>query len=381
MNLILFDGPEWTTLQPLTLTRSVADIRIGILTLYERWELLLNSHLSIKTQKFLTAKYSLIEKEYNLFINSAFFPNDELIDKINSLCIGDAILQNNQIVAFYSNNINDSIKNRIYLQANLLHFIYPWDLFTNNKEALDFDFKLLTKNKISQEINKSNQVIGNVENIFLEQGAEVNCCFLNTNSGPIYIGKNAEVMEGSMIRGGLSLGENSKLNLGTKIYGSTSIGPNCKIGGEINNSIFFGYSNKAHDGFLGNSVIGQWCNLGANTNNSNLKNNYSNIKMWSIYENQFIETEHQFCGLIMGDHSKSAISTKFNTGTTVGVFANIFNNGFCDKYIPSFSWEGDSRQKFNLTKAFAIASKVMNRRNIELNEVDKEILKYISENF
>jgi UDP-N-acetylglucosamine diphosphorylase/glucosamine-1-phosphate N-acetyltransferase len=246
-----------------------------------------------------------------------------------------------------------------------------------NEEAINRDFAMLTKGRKSKPIGKSNQIIGKGK-IFLEEGVKMECAFLNASDGPIYIGKNAEVMEGSMIRGPFALGESSTLKMGTKIYGGTTIGPHCKVGGEVSNSVFFGYSNKAHDGFIGNSVIGEWCNLGANTNNSNLKNNYSKVKVWNYYKKDYVDSGLTFCGLMMGDHSKSSISSMFNTGTVVGVSANIFGSGFPPKMIPSFAWGGSNGfTTFRMKDALELAQRVMERRHIKLTKVDAVILKAI----
>ena len=377
MNLVFFDGIEWNSLLPLTYTRPVSELRMGILSFSERWCLLLKTQSSNLTVDYLQPKFSLIKEKQNIFLNPAFFPTVELVEKIQSLKNNQAIFQENHLVAFLGEEFNDS-KNaqKVELKNKLMQLVYPWDLFTANHHALLFDFQLLTKDRVSQPISKTNGVI-NPKNIFLEEGAKVEFAILNASNAPIYVGKNAEIMEGSMIRGGLSLGEESKINMGAKIYGATTIGPFSKVGGEINNSIFLGYSNKAHDGFIGNSVIGEWCNLGADTNNSNLKNNYSEVKMWSISEKKYVSTGLQFCGFVMGDHSKTAIGTKINTGSTIGVSSNIFTSGFPDKFIPSFAWEGENREVYNFEKAIQVASKVMERRNIKINELDINLLRHI----
>jgi UDP-N-acetylglucosamine diphosphorylase/glucosamine-1-phosphate N-acetyltransferase len=254
---------------------------------------------------------------------------------------------------------------------------FCWDIFTMNESAMSDDFQLLTKGKKSLPISSTNRVI-NPGSIFLEEGAKVECTMLNASAGPIYIGRNAEVMEGAMIRGPFSLGEQSQLKLGSKIYGATTIGPHCRVGGEVSNSVIFGYSNKAHDGFLGNSVIGEWCNLGADSNNSNLKNNYSQVKMWNYREENYINTGLTFCGLMMGDHSKCSINTMFNTGTVVGVSANIFGTGFPPKFIPSFSWGGsDGFKTYRLEEAVEVASRVYERRGMKLADAEQKILKYL----
>ena len=255
---------------------------------------------------------------------------------------------------------------------------HVWDIFSKNGDAIKQDFDLITKNKTSLHLSKSNTVIGDPKLIFLEEGAIVEASILNTTAGPIYIGKDAEVMEGSMVRGPFALGEHSALKLGTKIYGPTTVGPHSKIGGEVNNSVIFGYSNKGHDGFLGNSVIGEWCNLGADTNNSNLKNNYSSVKLYNYSKKAMLDSGLQFCGLIMGDHSKCGINTMFNTGTVVGVGANIFGGGFPPTHIPSYSWGGaDGMMEYQFEKMIETADRVFQRRNLFISELDISILRTI----
>ncbi len=255
-------------------------------------------------------------------------------------------------------------------------------MFSHNDKAIDFDFELLTQGKISQPLSETNGFLGNREDLFIEEGAQVEFSTLNTKTGKIYIGKNAEVMEGCHLRGPIALCEGSKFNLGAKIYGATTIGPHSKVGGEVNNIVIFGYSNKGHDGFVGNSVIGEWCNFGADTNSSNMKNNYAEVKLWNYKQKKFAKTGLQFAGLIMGDHSKTAINTQLNTGTVVGVAANIFKSGFPPNLVESFSWGGmKGDEKFQLEKAYEVAERAMARRSVALTEEDKAILKYVFENF
>ncbi len=263
------------------------------------------------------------------------------------------------------------------ISSSVVHIQHLWELFIYNEFAIGYDFKLLTHGRNSAKISETNHLI-NPENIFFEEGAKAEFSILNATNGPIYLGKDSEIMEGSLVRGSLALCENAKLNMGTKIYSGTTVGPHSKVGGELNNAILMGYSNKAHDGFLGNSVIGEWCNLGAGTNNSNLKNNYAEVKLWDYSQKRFINTGLQFCGLIMGDYSKSAINTQFNTGTVVGVSANIFKPGFPPNFISSFNWGGSrDSEKFNLNRSYEAASKMMERREKILTENDKDILKHI----
>jgi UDP-N-acetylglucosamine diphosphorylase/glucosamine-1-phosphate N-acetyltransferase len=258
--------------------------------------------------------------------------------------------------------------------SDVLKINNTWEIFQYNGRALQEDFQLLTAGRNSQPLSDSNRHTGN--QLFIEEGAKIECSILNSSTGPIYIGKEAEIMEGCMIRGPFSLGDHSTVKMGAKIYGPTTVGPHCKVGGEINHSVFFGYSNKAHDGFMGQSVIGEWCNIGADTNTSNLKNTYEDIKLWNYADKTFVDTGLQFCGLIMGDHSKCGINTMFNTGTVVGISSNIFGPGYQRNFIPSFVWGGTSGLKaYDVNKAIAVARRVYARRNKEFTEVDEQILR------
>lgn len=382
MNIVFFDDIEWFQLRPLTLTKPVAELRMGILTFRERWMKLIEGDFSYLTSDYLSEKYPLYLEQINIFINPSYFPNRTLIESLNCLKEGDSLWLDKRLIAAKCSyeqfqDVKSLKKNSEEFKGEIVRIQRLWDLFMHNSQALTIDFDLLTRNAISEKISSTNGVF-NSKNIFIEQGAEVEYSILNAKEGPIYIGENAEVMEGSMIRGGLALCKGAKINMGSKIYSGTTIGPYCKVGGEINNSILMGYSNKGHDGFLGNSVIGEWCNLGADTNNSNLKNNYSNIKIWDYTSKKNIDTGLQFFGLVMGDYSKSAINTQFNTGTIVGVSANVFESGFPPKFIPSFSWGGGKGSaKFDLVKSYEAASKMMERRKKILTEKEKNILKNI----
>ncbi len=385
MNYILFDDNTRNNLLPLTFTRPVADIRIGILTIREKWEKVLDAKTSSQTEDYLSKKYPLelaIDSD-NVWINGSFCPSNQLVSEIKNLQPNQALLSSGSVLAV--NTGNDKNFNFVIINSftKLESIAMPmrvenlWDIFSKNGEAIINDFELLTVGRKSQVLSSTNQILG-IENIFIEEGAKVECAILNANTGPIYIGRDTEVMEGSIIRGPFALCEHSTLKLGAKIYGPTTIGPHCKVGGEVNNSVIFGYTNKAHDGFLGNSVIGEWCNLGADTNNSNLKNNYSEVKLWNYEKEDFINTGLTFCGLIMGDHSKCGINTMFNTGTVVGVNANIFGAGFPEKHIPSFSWGGASGfSKYKLKEAFNVAAKVFERRGLVFNETEQQMLKKI----
>jgi len=383
MNYILFDGPFRNNLLPFTYTRPVADIRVGILTIREKWEVYLGSTTTTVTEDYLAEKYPMVELEENIMINASFLPNYEIVEMIKSLEKNQAIFKEENIIAFYTNEAQDDIDFSTYeaLEYNddIIKIENTWDIFAKNGDAIQEDFNFLTKNKKSQPIPLSNNVIAS-ENIFIEEGAKLEFTTLNASSGPIYIGKNAEIMEGSIVRGPLALCDNATIKLGAKIYGPTTIGPFSKVGGEVNNSVLFAYSNKGHDGFLGNSVLGEWCNLGADTNNSNLKNNYAEVRLWDYQTEGFAKTGLQFCGLMMGDHSKCGINTMFNTGTVVGVSANIFGSGFPRNFVPSFSWGGHAGFTTYLTKkAFEVATVVMSRRDVEFTKQEEEILLHVFE--
>lgn len=383
MNYILFDGPHRNHLLPFTYTRPVADIRIGILTIREKWERYLGYTITSLTEDYLSEKFPMVEFEDNIMINASYLPNFEIAELIKGLTENQAIFKGEDVIAFYTKETQDDIDFSSYesieYEADILKIERTWDIFSQNGEALKDDFELITSGRKSQPIPANINVI-KAQDIFIEEGAAMNFVTLNATNGPIYIGKNTEIMEGSIIRGPFSLNEGSTVKMGAKIYGPTTIGPFSKVGGEVNNSVFFGYSNKGHDGFLGNSVIGEWCNLGADTNNSNLKNNYAEVRLWDYETEGFAKTGLQFCGLMMGDHSKCGINTMFNTGTVVGVSANIFGSGFPRNFIPSFSWGGKAGFSTYLTKkAFEVANVVMARRTIEFTEKDATILEHVFE--
>ncbi len=383
MNYILFDGPVRNALLPFTFTRPVADIRIGILTIREKWEKYLGSTTTTLTEEYLSEKYPMVEMEENVMINASFLPNEKLVSLVSDLKQNQAIFKGENVIAFYTNDTQEEIDFDTYeifeYNEDCLTVEHTWDIFSKNNDAINDDFYLLTQDRVSQPIPKSINVIS-PENIFIEEGAKLEFVTLNASSGPIYIGRNAEIMEGSLIRGPFALGDDSIVKMGSKIYGATTIGPFCKVGGEINNSVVFGYSSKGHDGFLGNAVLGEWCNIGADTNNSNLKNNYEEVKLWNYETEGFTKTGLQFCGLIMGDHSKCAINTMFNTGTVVGVSANIFGSGFPRNFIPSFTWGGASGYTTYITKkAFETAKLAMARRHVEFDEIEAKILEHVFE--
>lgn len=371
MNIILFDSNR-INFFPLSYTRPIAEFRIGILTIKEKWQSYYKN-VSVFTEDYLSEKFPLNKKEDNIWIDSRVLPSKLLITELESLRTGEGLEKEGFLFAFRNRDFDLKKLNKISTGVKFDSICNIWDIFSDNDREIKNDFKLITKGRKSNVIDGTNTKLG--DQLFIEKGAKISCSILNSDTGPIYIGENAEVMEGSMIRGPFAMCDNAVLKMGAKVYGSTTLGPYCKVGGEVNNSVFFGFSSKAHDGFLGNSVIGEWCNLGADTNNSNLKNNYADIKLWNYENERFKNTGLQFCGLIMGDHSKCGINTMFNTGTIIGVSANIFGSGFSRNFIPSFSWGGASGFSiYKLSKVFEVATKVLERRKRTFNKLEQNIL-------
>jgi UDP-N-acetylglucosamine diphosphorylase/glucosamine-1-phosphate N-acetyltransferase len=389
-NIILFDDDKRDKFLPLVYTKPICEIRVGILTIREKWELYLQSKATYITQDYLMEKYPIDVSEDNLIINGSLLPNPMMIKLILSLTTNEAILYEGELLAarldyaqFELLNKDEAIEEITGIAlSDLDHFSRITclsDIFKLNGQEIELDYKLITNNRSAQNISKTNTIFGDYP-IFLEEGAVVECSVLNAKDGPIYIGKNAEIMEGCLVRGPFAMNENSVLKMGAKIYGGTTLGPYCKVGGEVNNVVFTGFSSKGHDGFLGNSVIGEWCNIGADSNNSNLKNNYADVKLWDYDTNRFKSTGLQFCGLIMGDHSKCGINTMFNTGTVIGINCNIYGAGFPRNFIPSFAWGGAAGFKtYAFDKAVETIEKVMKRRNKTLDEVEKRILETVFE--
>jgi len=389
-NIILFEDDRRNAFLPLNFTKPVAEFRIGILTISQKWSKWLNGSVSYITADYLSEKFPIEISDDNYVINACLLPNHAMVHLIEELSLNEALLHKDKLLAVrldrrqFDKLVNDvpidDLKGTdLQGQEHVDLISHLWDIFQKNGEQIKIDYKLITHGKNSAPLSKTNTVIGNGE-IFLEHGAQVEAAIINTVSGPVYIGKDAQVMEGSMIRGPFSLGEHAVIKMGAKIYEETSVGPYCKVGGEVSNSVIFGYSNKSHDGYLGNAVIGEWCNIGADTNNSNLKNNYAEVKLWNYQSERFELTGTQFCGLIMGDHTKVGINVMFNTGTVVGICANIFGSGFPRNFIPSFSWGGANfYTTFQLEKAYEVAEAVMKRRGKILEEADKKILAYLFE--
>lgn len=378
MNCILFDGDRRHALLPFTFTRPVSDIRIGILTIKEKWERRLNRTFSYLTTDYLSVKFPMNKEKDNWFINGSVLPDHYLIEAVLDLKLGEALWHKDLLLAYRNvevasqGQINEL--KRIEFSQEPFQIRNTWDIFSLNGKALEDDFELITKGRISAPISDTNRVI-KPERIFLEEGASVEFSILNATEGPIYLGKDALVMEGNLIRGGFALGDHGVVKMGAKIYGPTTVGPYGKVCGEINNSVIFGYSSKGHDGYLGNSVLGEWCNIGADSNNSNLKNNYDKVKLWSYESERFEPTGLQFCGLMMGDHSKTAINTMFNTGTVIGVSCNIYTPGFPRNFVPSYSWGGASGfTTYMPEKAFEAAKVMMARRGVEFTDADAQIM-------
>jgi UDP-N-acetylglucosamine diphosphorylase/glucosamine-1-phosphate N-acetyltransferase len=388
-NIILFDDESREQMLPLSLTRPVAEMRTGIFTIRERWEKLLKGTASYITSDYLSQRFPMVLEDDNIVINGAVMPNDRLVRVIEQLEPNEALMNDGDLIAARLNkhqfdNLfrNESIEEIIGLDLEdtpFIHLLYPWDLFLYLRATIQYDYDMVTRGRTSQVIPKHNHVLA-PDNIFLEEGAQVNCAILNAQSGPIYIGKNVHIMEGAMIHGPVTIGEGSIIKMGAKIYGPTAIGPGCRIGGEVKEVVILGNSNKAHDGYLGNSIIGEWCNLGAGTSVSNLKNNYSNVRMWDSSTQSMRDSGLQYLGMVMGDHSKSGIQSMFNTGTIVGVASNIFGEGYPPKFIPSFTWGGSSGLvPHRLEEALDTARRVISRRDLELSKEEEDILRYVYE--
>jgi len=386
MGIILFDDQFRNNLLPLSFTRPVSEFRVGILTIAEKWKRYLNSEISYLTENYLQEKYPLLIDAKNILINSAICPDGDLTDAIAGIREGEALFYNQLLIAVQLNesavkefNINKiSSYRRIEYVNSVVRIVNPENIFSFNDQELRKDFELLTRGRTSAILSSTNIILG--DQVFVEEGVEAECSTFNSRTGPIYLGKGSMVMEGCHIRGSFALCESSILKMGAKIYGMTTIGPHSKAGGEINNSVIFANSAKGHEGYLGNSVLGEWCNIGADSNNSNMKNNYAEVRLWDYSTENFRKTGLQFCGLIMADHAKCAINTMFNTGTVVGVSANLFGSGFPRNFVPDFSWGGNQGfEVYTLKKMFETAMKVYARRNTDFNEVEQKILTHIFE--
>lgn len=386
--IILFDGPYHDRFLPLTYTRPVADLLTGIGSIRKKWELITGQEVGVFTREYLQNIYPTPLEGEHIWISATVIPNPNLWQFISEVKSPTALIYKEEHIAYigYPSReltlmdgfVSIPKNNTITVPENIsfIQLSHLWDLFRLNHDILVHDFNYFTTGKTSATIPNDSQIIG--EQIFIEAGAKISAAIINTTTGPVYLTRNSEVMEGALIRGGLFLGENSMIKMGAKLYGAISIGDHCKIGGEVNNTIVHDYSNKGHEGYLGNSVVGSWCNFGADTNASNLKNTYEHIKYHSISEKKLIDSGLQFLGLMMGDHSKTSINTMLNTGTVIGVSANIYGEGFPPKYIPSFFWGGSKeRNEYRIDKALSTARRVMERKNIILNSETEDLFKYL----
>lgn len=376
MNIILQDLSNHLIFAPLTLTRPVGNLRTGMWTNNERWKFYCqNAKISFETETYLHKKFPKHNTEDNIWVNAAIIPTSEIVQLVENLAVDETLYVNNEYVARRgSTNVEKTIVQKYTDELIVLE--KRWDLFKKNEIILKADFEAYTKDKKSIILSPTNTLIGEKDQLFIEEGAIVEGAILNVNSGPIYIGKRAEIMEGAVVRGGLAMAENSALKLSAKVYGATSLGPYCKVGGEVNNVIFQEYTNKGHDGFIGNSVIGAWCNMGADTNCSNLKNNYGKIKTYSYTTQNMEQTGEQFMGIVMGDYSKTGINTMLNTATVIGVFANLFSEGFPPKFVSNFSWGGmENAAIYDFEKAIEAGNRMMKRRGLEMKSDEIDILK------
>ena len=388
-SVILFDAPDVRAqLLPLTFTRPVAEIRCGILTLAEKWEHWLKTEPSYATEKYLSELFPFTLSDDHLYINGSLCPDRRLVEILGELP-AESVLRSAKDRSILAVRTASATWADGYETAGLQEYIFPgeyvaiqnlWDIFVENGTQIVADYELITHNCTSQPLTDPHTRCYGPENIFIEEGAKIRAAILNAEDGPIYIGKNATIGEGAIIQGPFALGEGAIIGQGAKIRPNTTVGPYCKVGGEVNNSVFFGYSNKGHDGYLGNSVIGEWCNLGANTNNSNLKNDYTNVKLYNYATQNLEDTGQIFCGLFMGDYTKAGISTMFNTGTVVGVNVNVFGAGFQPKHIPSFSWGGAAEgfAPYRFEKAIKVIQETMRRRGEAFDEGREAMLSCIN---
>ncbi len=375
MKLLLSDNQLHLRFAPLTLTRPLAALRCGLYTNAERWQQLLPSaEIGFETEAYLQSKFP---HNNGIWINAQVIPDRQLARSVSQLKKGEKLYVNEVLVAQ-----NGAGQDKIdYTDSNIIILQNRWDLYLKNAAVLKSDYSLACDNRKSQVLSASNRLIGPADHLFIEEGARIEGAILNTHEGPIYIGKNAEIMEGAMLRGPLAIMDGAVVKMGAKIYGATTIGPECRIGGEVSNSIFLGYANKGHDGFMGNALIGEWCNLGADTNCSNLKNNYGKVNTYSYETQQQVPTNELFMGLTLGDHSKSAINVQFNTASVVGVCSNVFCTHFPPKFVASFQWVSDEgNEKYDLDKAIEAATAMMTRRNVAFSPEDRQIFEFLAKN-
>ena len=386
MDIVLFDGVGHKQLWPLTATKPVSELRVGIFKIREKWESSIGGNVEVRTKDYLSEKFTSTNTRAKIGVYGGAMPNPEFVKALALLKENEILSKDGMVVGIsplpgIDEDMDAMLEGMkvIEFEGDLNVVAQPWDIFSLNGVEITRDFEQIKSDRVPASISSTNTIIG--DQVFIEEGAKVECAILNSTTGPIFIENGAEVMEGSIIRGGFALLEGGVVKMSAKIYGPTTIGPYCKVGGEISNSVFQGYSNKGHDGFVGNSVIGEWCNFGADTNTSNLKNNYGNVRVWNELEEDLVESDQMFCGTIMGDHAKTGINTMLNTGTSVGVFANVFGGGFPSKHIPDFAWGGaDGFEAFDFDKSLEVAERVMSRRSVPLQEKDINILKHIFDN-
>lgn len=379
MAIILFDNEFRKGLFPLTYTKAVADLRFGIVSIKERWELKSKQPVFVYTEKYLQPLYQLSGDAEHLWIDAAVMPDQELLETILSLDPGYGLADEKGLIAGKTNIAFDQFdaSNSLQLFENIRNHStakrlqHPWQLMQWNDEMIRADFTLLTEGRLSQSLSSTVNTLQPAD-IFIEEGAKLEFCTLNAATGPIYIGKNAEVMEGSVIRGPFVLGENSVLKLNSRIYGATTLGPNCMGGGEIKNTVMMGYSNKGHDGYLGDSVVGEWCNFGAGSTNSNIKNTASEVKVWDMDSEKYIGVGQKI-GVIMGDYSRVAINASINTGSVIGVSCNVFGAGLLPTIINNFSW-GVNGTKYVFEKAIRDISNWKKMKDHFLSDAEISVL-------
>lgn len=388
MQIFLFDNESWRShLYPLAFTRPVSNLRIGLLTIDEKWSKWMGVNASFVTVDYLQAKYPRENASDSILcIRGNVLPDRVLCESLLGLKLGQSLYHNNLLLAVHVERVHSDTllgdlaagtEKRSYTRpVSIIHF--PEYIFLLNGAEIAKDFDLLTKGRTSAALSDSNRIIGN--RIFVEEGASAECATFNTNTGPIYLGRHSEVWEGALIRGPFGLCDNSQVKMGAKIYSNVTVGPGCRVGGELNTSVIWGNSSKGHEGYMGNAVIGEWCNWGADTNNSNLKNNYQQVRVFDYHDEVYRNTGLQFCGIVMGDHSKCAINTAFNTGTVVGVSASIFGNGTPPKFVPDFSWgQPGNYSVYELNKMFDTTKLVFERRNRTFGSLEENILKHVYE--
>ncbi|QNL49001.1 glucose-1-phosphate thymidylyltransferase [Olivibacter sp. SDN3] len=385
MQIVLYDNDEWRAkLYPLSLTRPVADLRVGILTIGEKWSKWLKQPVSFLTEEYLKPKYPTFNQDNDvLLIRAGVCPDERLCTEVMSLKAGEKLVNRQDIIAIRTTvdevklsarPSTDFYRPLVYVH-DFVDIVYPEDIFINNGIEIRKDFQLLTAGRISATLSSTNTILG--ENIFVEEGAVAECCIINTLKGPVYLGRNSEIWEGTAVRGSFALGDDSQVKMGAKIYSNVTVGPGCRVGGELNTCVIWGNSSKGHEGYFGSGVMGEWCNWGADTNNSNLKNNYKNVRVYDYKSDSYRDTGLQFYGLIMGDHSKCAINTSFNTGTVVGVSASIFGGGVPPTFVPDFSW--GNHGIYELEKMFSTAKLVFARRNRKFDNIEQSILNEVFE--